>query len=168
MSKRRLDTEQIIGVLKQLEALRTAVQLARETGVPNTRSRRGSRSSAGWKWLRDETQGIYRAAGLSMKRKRPKRPVRAFQPRTLPTAPNEERSLDFVHDQLANGRSVRVLAWWTRSRENAGARSGPIFASPRVTRLLAAIIAEEGRPQCLRMDNGGEVTSRHFLGWDID
>jgi putative transposase len=33
MSKRKLNTEQIIGVLKQLEAGRTAVELARETGV---------------------------------------------------------------------------------------------------------------------------------------
>lgn len=33
MSKRKLSTEQIIGVLKQLEAGRTAVELAGETGV---------------------------------------------------------------------------------------------------------------------------------------
>ena len=33
MAKRKLNTEQIIGVLKQLEAGRTAVELARETGV---------------------------------------------------------------------------------------------------------------------------------------
>jgi putative transposase len=33
MSKRKLNTEQIIGALKQLEAGRTAVELARETGV---------------------------------------------------------------------------------------------------------------------------------------
>ena len=33
MSKRKLNTEQIIGVLKQLEAGRTGVELARETGV---------------------------------------------------------------------------------------------------------------------------------------
>jgi putative transposase len=33
MSKRKLSTEQIIGVLKQIEAGRTAVELAREVGV---------------------------------------------------------------------------------------------------------------------------------------
>lgn len=33
MSKRKLNTEQIIGVLKQLEAGRTAAEMARETGV---------------------------------------------------------------------------------------------------------------------------------------
>jgi putative transposase len=33
MAKRRLSTEQIIGVLKQLEAGRTAAEVAREAGV---------------------------------------------------------------------------------------------------------------------------------------
>jgi len=33
MSKRKLSTEQIIGVLKQLEAGRTAAEVAREAGV---------------------------------------------------------------------------------------------------------------------------------------
>ena len=33
MSKRKLSTEQIIGVLKQLEAGRTAAEMAREVGV---------------------------------------------------------------------------------------------------------------------------------------
>jgi putative transposase len=33
MSKRTLSTEQIIGVLKQLEAGRTAAEMAREVGV---------------------------------------------------------------------------------------------------------------------------------------
>ena len=39
---------------------------------------------------------IYRAAGLSVKRKRHKRLVRACQPRSAPTAPNQRWSLDFV------------------------------------------------------------------------
>src|SRR5271166_6039258 len=42
------------------------------------------------------------------------------------------------------------------------------FASPRVTRVLDAIIAERGRPQRLRMDNGSELTSRHFLSWGVN
>ncbi len=52
---------------------------------------------------------IYRSAGLSVKRKRRKRLVRACSPRMRPTAPNEEWSLDFVHDRLASGRAIRVL-----------------------------------------------------------
>jgi putative transposase len=112
---------------------------------------------------------IYRAAGLSVKRKRRKRLVRACQPRTLATAPNEEWSLDFVHDRLANGRAVRVLGVVdTFTRECLALEVDTSFASPRVTRVLDAIIAERGRPQRLRMDNGSELTSRHFLSWGVD
>jgi putative transposase len=112
---------------------------------------------------------IYRAAGLSVKRKRRKRLVRACQPRIRPSAPNEEWSLDFVHDRLANGRAVRVLGVMdTFTRECLALEVDTSFASPRVTRVLDAIIAERGRPQRLRMDNGSELTSRHFLSWGVD
>jgi putative transposase len=112
---------------------------------------------------------IYRAAGLSVKRKRRKRLVRACQPRTRPTAPNQEWSLDLVHDRLANGRAVRVLGVVdTFTRECLALEVDTSFASPRVTRVLDGIIAERGRPQRLRMDNGSELTSRHFLSWGVD
>jgi putative transposase len=112
---------------------------------------------------------IYRAAGLSVKRKRRKRLVRICQPRSEPTAPNQEWSLDFVHDRLASGRAVRVLGIVdTFTRECLALEVDTSFASPRVTRVLDAIIAERGRPQRLRMDNGSELTSRHFLSWGVD
>jgi putative transposase len=112
---------------------------------------------------------IYRAAGLSVKRKRRKRLVRACQPRIRPTAPNEEWSLDFVHDRLASGRTVRVLGVVdTFTRECLALEVDTSFASRRVTRVLDEVIAERGRPRRLVMDNGSELTSRHFLSWGVD
>ena len=112
---------------------------------------------------------IYRAAGLSVKRKRRKRLVRACSPRPRPTAPNEEWSLDFVHDRLASGRAIRVLGVVdTFTRECLALEVDTSFASRRVTRVLDEIIAERGRPQRLLMDNGSELTSRHFLSWGTD
>ncbi len=112
---------------------------------------------------------IYHAAGLSVKRKRRKRLVRACSPRTRPTAPNEEWSLDFVHDRLANGRAVRVLGVVdTFTRECLALEVDTSFASRRVTRVLDEIIAVRGRPKRLLMDNGSELTSRHFLSWGVD
>ena len=111
---------------------------------------------------------IYRSAGLSVKRKRRKRLVRMCQPRSTPTAPNQEWCLDFVHDRLANGRAVRVLGIVdTFTRECLALEVDTSFASPRVTGVLNALIAERGRPQRLRMDNGSELTSRHFLSWGV-
>jgi putative transposase len=203
MSKRKLSTEQIIGVLKQLEAGRTTADLAREVGVPkntiyawkaqfggmevneaeelaqiprstyrferNTQRDEPLRKRLidlaqekpryGYRllWVLIRWQGevvnhkrlfrIYRAAGLSVKRKRRKRLVRVCQPRTQPTAPNEEWSLHFVHDRLANGRAVRVLGVVdTFTREWLALEVDTSFASPRVTRVPDPIIAERGRP----------------------
>jgi putative transposase len=42
------------------------------------------------------------------------------------------------------------------------------FASRRVTRVLEAILAERGKPQAIRCDNGPELTSRHFPAWCIE
>ena len=50
-----------------------------------------------------------RAAGLSVKRKRRKRLVRVGQPCFVPTRPNQQWSIDFVHDRMASGRTLRVL-----------------------------------------------------------
>jgi putative transposase len=112
---------------------------------------------------------VYRAAGLSVKRKRRKRLVRACSARMRPTVPNEEWSLDFVHDRLASGRAIRVLGIVdTFTRECLALQVDTSFASPRVTRVLDDVIAERGRPRRLLMDNGSELTSRHFLSWGTE
>jgi putative transposase len=112
---------------------------------------------------------IYRAAGLSVKRKRRKRLVRACSPRMRPTAPNEEWSLDFVHDRLASGRAIRVLGVVdTFTRECLALEVDTSFSSRRVTRVLDEVIVQRGRPKRLLMDNGSELTSRHFLSWGTD
>ena len=40
--------------------------------------------------------------------------------------------------------------------------------SRRVTRALDSVIAARGRPQRIVLDNGSELTSRHFLAWGIE
>jgi putative transposase len=112
---------------------------------------------------------VYRAAGLSVKRRKRKRLVRVGQPAWIATAPNQQWSLDFVHDRLANGRTMRVLTVVdTFTRECLALEVDTCLPSRRVTRALDAVIAERGRPERLRMDNGSELTSRHFLTWGID
>jgi putative transposase len=39
------------------------------------------------------------------------------------------------------------------------------LGSGRVTRVLDEIMAEHGRPESLRSDNGPEFSSRRMLGW---
>ena len=112
---------------------------------------------------------VYRAAGLSVKRKRRKRLVRVGLPGLVPTRPNQQWSIDFVHDRIASGRSLRVLTVVDAfTRECLALEVDTSLPSRRVTRALDRIIAQRGCPGRIRMDNGTELTSRHFLAWGID
>lgn len=112
---------------------------------------------------------VYRESGLSVKRNRRKKLMRIGVPQPVLTGPNQEWSLDFVHDALANGRSVRVLSVVDNfTRECLTLETDTSFASQRVTRILETVIAGRGAPEALRMDNGPELTSRHFLAWCME
>jgi len=112
---------------------------------------------------------VYREAGLAIRRKKRKHCVREGKPLVARTAANQEWALDFVHDAVECGRTIRVLsAVDAYTRECLPLEVDTSFASRRVTRVLEAIIAERGVPQAIRCDNGPELTSRHFLAWCIE
>ncbi len=112
---------------------------------------------------------VYREAGLCVKRKKRKRLVRAGRPATVLSRANQEWALDFVHDVLGTGQRVRVLSVLDAyTRECLALEVDTSFASRRVTRVLERLIAERGRPESLRCDNGPELTSRHFLAWCVE
>jgi putative transposase len=112
---------------------------------------------------------VYRVAGLCLKRKKRKHCVRSGVPLRQLTAPNQEWALDFAHDVVAAGRTIRVLSVVDAfTRECLALEVDTGFASRRVTRVLDQGIAQRGRPQAIRCDNGPELTSRHFLAWGLE
>src|SRR5579864_1026449 len=112
---------------------------------------------------------IYREAGLMIRRKKRKHCVRAGRPLLERTAANQEWALDFVHDAVECGRTIRVLSVVDAyTRECLALEVDTSFASRRVTRVLEQIVTERGTPQAIRCDNGPELTSRHFLAWCIE
>jgi putative transposase len=112
---------------------------------------------------------VYRDSGLSVKRLRRKKLVRVGVTQPVLTAPDQEWSLDFIHDGLASGRTLRVLSVVDNfTRECLALEADTSLASQRVTRILDAVIERRGCPKAIRMDNGPELTSRHFLAWCIE
>jgi putative transposase len=112
---------------------------------------------------------LYLEEGLSVRRKKRKRLVRerAAEPRL--TGPNQEWAMDFVVDGLATGRMVRILTVVDAyTRECLALEADFSLGSGRVTRVLERAIAERGRPEQVRSDNGPEFTSRKMLGWAED
>jgi putative transposase len=112
---------------------------------------------------------VYRAAGLSVKRRKRKRLLRQGRPQEVLTRANQQWVVDFVHDRLNDGRSFRIFSVVDGyTRECLALEADTSFASQRVSRVLDDVIAERTKPETIRMDNGPELTSRHFLAWSIE
>jgi putative transposase len=152
------------------EALRTRlVQLAREKPRYGYRRLQVLLRRGGEVVNHKRVHRVYREAGLMIGRKKRKHCVRTGRPLQPATAPNQEWALDFVHDVVESGRTIRVLSVADAyTRECLGLEVDTSFASRRVTRVLDQIIAQRGVPATIRCDNGPELTSRHFLAWAIE
>lgn len=95
-----------------------------------------------------------------------KRALGTRAPLALPQGPNQRWSLDFLHDQLSNGRRFRILAILDDfTRECLALVADTSLSGLRVGRELDAIIAERGKPVACVSDNGTELTSMAILRW---
>jgi putative transposase len=116
---------------------------------------------------RKKTQRLYREEGLAVRRRKGRK--RALGARAAPTpatAANQRWSLDFVHDQCADGRRFRVLNIVDDfTRECLAAIPDTSISGKRVVRELDALIARRGRPATILSDNGTEFTSNAAIGW---
>lgn len=75
-------------------------------------------------------------------------------------------SMDFMHDQLSNGRSYRLFNVIDDfNREGLCIDVDFSLPSERVTRTLDQIIEWRGKPQAIRCDNGPEYISHHLQTW---
>ena len=73
---------------------------------------------------------------------------------------NQEWAVDFVHDTLATGRGIRVLAVVdTFTRECVSLEVDSSMSGQGVARTLAAVIERRGNPELIRCDNGAPVAS---------
>jgi putative transposase len=113
---------------------------------------------------------LYREEGLMVRKRRGRRKALGTRaPILVGARPNARWSLDFVHDQLANGRRFRILNIVDDvTRECLGAVPDVSISGVRVARELAAIIASRGKPSMIVSDNGTELTSNAILTWSAD
>lgn len=110
---------------------------------------------------------IYRQNGLQVRPRR-KRKVNYVRGNTVPKVarPNERWSIDFMHDRLANGRTIRTLNIVDDfTRECLALRIAHSFGSADVIREFEDIAFERGLPTTVRFDNGSEFTSLAMLRW---
>jgi putative transposase len=110
---------------------------------------------------------VYREERLTVRRRGGrKRAIGTRRPLEVPLAPNHRWSLDFIHDQLTDGRRFRILAVVDDcTRECLALIADTSISGRRVARELDDIIRQWGRPKTIVSDNGTELTSNAILGW---
>jgi len=121
----------------------------------------------GWAINVKRTYRIYREEGLMVrKRRRKKLPVTERQPLVRPNAPNEVWSMDFLFDELADGRRVKTLTVVDDcSKESVQIVADTSIPALYVTRVLDQVAAERGLPKVIRTDNGPEFAGRTMQEW---
>ena len=82
--------------------------------------------------------------------------------------PNDRWSLDFVSDQLTDGRRFRILAIVDDcTRECLALAADTSLLGIRVARELDRLMIERGKPTMIVSDNGSELTSNAILAWAV-
>ena len=112
---------------------------------------------------------LWRAAGLQVPRKRPRKRVAAARPRPqAPCGPNQVWSYDFVFDHCANGQQLKCLTVTDEfTKEGLAIDVDGRIRSPRVIEVLSRLVSARGAPTFLRSDNGPEFVSKALLSWIV-
>lgn len=145
---------------------------ARIREICETRVRYGYRRAhvllrrEGWEINMKRAHRIYNELGLQLRNKTPKRRVKPKlrEDRCAASRVNDVWAMDFVHDQLATGRNIRV-----KTVVDTFSRLLPVL-DPRfscrgedVVQTLEATCAVVGYPKSNRVDQGSE-----FISSDLD
>ena len=119
------------------------------------------RNIKNYQWNHKRVYRIYKELELNLRIK-PNKRIKREQPEPLavPTAKNESWSMDFMHDQLSDGRSYRVHnVIDDYNRESLDILIDFSLPAERVLRGLDQLIEWRGKPKRIRTDNGPEYIS---------
>jgi putative transposase len=118
-------------------------------------------------WNHKKIYRVYTEMKLNIRRRAKKRlPERVKQPLSVPTAPNQVWSIDFMSDALVDGRKFRLLNIIDDfNRESLAIEVDTSLPCLRLIRVLERLVAERGCPANIRCDNGPEFISHKLEEW---
>lgn len=125
------------------------------------------RNIKGFGWNHKRVYRIYCELELNLRIK-PKRRIKRNCPDALsvPIAPNQVWSMDFMSDRLSNGSQLRTFnVLDDYNREGLTIEVDLSLPSTRVIRALEQVIEWRGKPSAIRCDNGPEYISGQMINW---
>lgn len=120
-----------------------------------------------YRWNHKRVYRVYTTMRLNLRNKRKKRlPTRVKAPLLRPIAPNVTWSLDFMHDTLANGKTIRTFNVIDDfNREALSITVDTSLPAQRVVKELDKLIEWRGKPEKIRSDNGPEFIAEAMSQW---
>jgi len=113
------------------------------------------------------THRIYTEERLQVRTKQRKKLTRPRVPMLVPTKPNERWSVDFMSDQLVDGRRFRILNVVDDfSRVCVGQLVDTSISGARMARFLTEL--DRPLPKTIICDNGPELTCKAMFFWARD
>lgn len=125
------------------------------------------RNVQGKPWNHKRIYRIYCQLALNLRIK-PRQRIKRERPQALgvPSTPNGVWSMDFMHDNLTDGRAYRSLNVIDDfNRELLCAEIDLSLPASRVIKALNQVIEWRGTPQVIRSDNGPEYISQKLADW---
>ena len=125
------------------------------------------RNVKGYPWNHKRVYRIYCELELNLRIKPRKRIIREKpEPLAVPETINQCWSMDFMHDQLSDGRSYRLFNLIDDfNREALAIDIDFSLPADRVVRSLDQVIEWRGKPLSIRSDNGPEYISGTLKNW---
>jgi putative transposase len=118
-------------------------------------------------WNHKRVYRIYKELELNLRIK-PRKRLKRDKPDALsvPIKPNQVWSMDFMSDNLRDGRCIRSFnVIDDYNREGLTVDVDLSMPSARVIRSLERIIEWRGKPSAIRCDNGPEYVSNQLVAW---
>jgi putative transposase len=122
----------------------------------------------GWQVGKHLVYRLYKEEGLALKKRPQKRrkAVRHREERFRPTAPDQAWSVDFVADQLQDGRRFRSLTIVdVFTRESVAIEVGQGLRGEDVVRTMNKLKQQGRTPKLLFCDNGSEFSGQAMDLW---
>ena len=122
----------------------------------------------GWLVNKKCVRRLYRLDGLQLRTRIRRRKHMCLHrgPVPVPNSPHERWSMDFVHDQLFDGRPFRILTVVDQlSRESPLLEVDFAMSGQRVAEALEARTTDMSVPVSITVDHGSEFTSKALEEW---